>query len=99
MHRLEVPQPFARARIEREERVAEKVVARTIAAVAVVRRRAKREVRNPASLVDGDLSPRVDAAGPLVRAFRPCVVAEFAWMRNRVEDPDHLAGQDVERAK
>src|SRR5213075_1170138 len=35
----------------------------------------------------------------LVCAFRPCVVAEFAWMWNRVEGPDQLSGDDVERAE
>src|SRR4029453_3059949 len=89
----------AGARIERDERVAEQIVARTIAAIAVVRRRAKREVRNRASFVDGDLSPRVDAASPLVGAFGPCVLAEFAWIWNRVEGPDQLSCDDVERAE
>src|SRR4030095_59934 len=59
----------------------------------------KREVGDAALLVDRDLTPRVDAAGPLPGALRPGVVAELSWIGNRVKRPRELAGHDVVGAK
>ncbi len=97
VHGLEVPEALAGARVEREQRVAEEVGALAIAAEHVVGRRAEREVGDPAPLVDRDLAPRVHAAGPLPCALGPGVVAELARVRDRVEGPHQLAGDDVVR--
>src|SRR5262245_8312767 len=96
MDRLEVPEPPAGPRVEREEAVAEEIRALAIAAEHVVRRRAEREVGDAPFLVDRDLAPRIDAAGPLPGAFRPRVVSVLARVRNRVERPHQLARDDVE---
>ncbi len=48
--------------------------------------------------VDRDLSPHAGIAGVHPRFFFPRVVAELAELRNRVKDPQALAGFDVEAA-
>ena len=99
MDGLEVPQALAGARVEREQAVAEQVRADAVGAVEIVGRRAGREVGDAALLVDGDLAPGVGAADVLPGVLRPGVVAELARMRNGVERPDQLAGEDVVRAE
>ena len=99
MHHLEMPQPLAGARVEREQRSAEQVRAEPIGAVVVVGRRPGREVGDAARRVDRDLAPGVGAADVLPRVLRPRVVAELARVRDGVELPDELAGDDVEGAQ
>src|SRR6516225_2898861 len=97
MHQLVMPDAFAGARVERYERVAEQVVARTIAAVEIEARAAEADERDPPLLVDGGLAPVVNAAGLLVGLWRPRVVPEFAGMGDAVEDPLNPAGAHVVR--
>ena len=100
---LEVPQPLARSRVERDDRAAEQVGAGPVRAVVVVGGRPDGKVRDAPLGVDRDLAPRVDAADVLVRVFRPRLVAELSRMRNRVELPhelsrDHVEGAEIARA-
>src|SRR5436190_14509540 len=97
MHQLVMPDAFAGARVERHERVAEQVVARTIAAVEIEARAAEVDERDATPLVDGGLAPVMDAAGLLVGLWRPRVVPELAGMRDAVEDPLYPAGAHVIR--
>ena len=95
MDRLEMPQPLARARVEREQAIGEEVRAVPIGAVEVVRRRAGRDVDDAPVLVDRHLTPVVRAADVLVGVFRPRLVAELSGLRNGVKLPDELARDDV----
>ena len=95
MHGLEVPQPLAGLGVEREQAVGEEVLPDPIGAIEVVVRRAGRHIDDAALLVDRHRSPVVGAADVLVRLFRPGVVAELAGLRNRVELPHLLPGDDV----
>src|SRR5262245_48420834 len=97
MHQLVMPDAFAGARVERHDRVAEEIVARTIAAVEIEARAAEADERDAALLVDRELAPVVNAAGIPVRVGWPGVVAELAGMRDAVEDPLKFAGADVVR--
>ena len=98
MHRLEVPEPLAGARVEREEAVGEEILADAIRAVEVVVRRSGRDVDDAAFFVDRHRAPVVHAADVLVGLLRPRVVAELAGQRHRVELPLLLTRDDVVRA-
>src|SRR5262249_2378302 len=95
---LEVPDALAGARVEREHAVGEQVVAGTVRAVKVERRRTGRRESPGVLLIDRDAGPRVRAAGDLPRVLRPGVVAELAGPWNRVERPADLSRVDVVRA-
>src|SRR5690606_41573310 len=95
MHQLLVPEPLAGAGVQRDERIAEQVVARTIAAEEVVARAAKRDEDDAVLLVDGHLAPVVHAAGRAVSVFGPGAVTELAGVRDAVEHPAKLARHDV----
>src|SRR5262245_52603208 len=95
MHKLVVPEALSSSRIVRYEAVVEEVVANEIAAIEVESRRAEGNECDPVLLVDRELAPIVNAAGFLIGTLRPRVVAELTWMRNAVEDPRNLAGDDV----
>src|SRR5207248_4533964 len=82
MHQLVMPDAFAGARVERHERVAEQICARTIAAIEIEARAAEADERDATLLVDGGLAPVVDAAGLFVGLRRPRVVPELAGMRS-----------------
>ena len=98
VHELEVPDPLAGAGVERQEARAVQVRARAIGAVVVVGRRPGREIGDAAGDVHRQLAPGVDRADVLVGVGRPGVVAELARLRDGVEAPHLLAGEDVEGA-
>src|SRR5690606_36278708 len=95
MHELLMPKILARARVERDERVREEVVALAVAAEEVVSRRAERNECDAVLGVDRELAPVVDAAAGLIVILGPGVVADFARTRNALEGPDVLARHDV----
>ena len=66
-----------------------------MAAEVVAGRIFDRQVGDAEILVDGDLRPHAGVAGVLPRLLEPRVVAEFAGLRNGVEDPQPLAGARV----
>ena len=65
-------------------------------AVKIARRRLHRQVNQSESLVNGDLSPHTGVAGIFRRTFLPRVVAKLALLRNGMENPEPLAGADIE---
>ena len=95
VHELEVPFPLAGFQIERDEALAEEAAARPVAAVIVAGRQLHRQEHHAELFVDSHLRPhaRVARVGPGV--FFPRVVAELARERNRVENPQPLAGARV----
>ena len=90
MHGLEMPEPFAGARVERQQAVGEEIRAVPIRAVEIVGRRSGRDVDDAALLVDRHRAPVVRAAGVLVGVLRPGLVAELAGHRDGVKLPDLL---------
>ena len=95
--RLEVPEPLAAARVEREQAVAEQILAVAVAAVEVVARSARRHVDDAELGVDRRLAPVVHAAVIAEPCFRPRIGAELAGSRHGVEDPQQHARADVVR--
>ena len=64
-------------------------------AVVVARRQLHGQEHRVRLFVDGHLCPHARVAGVGPRIFFPRVVAELAGLRNRVEDPQPLAGARV----
>ena len=95
MHELEVPDPLAGLGVQADQRVREQVVAGAVPAVVVGHRRADRQVDRAELRVGAHVRPDVRPAGPFPRLVAPGLVAELARLRNRVEDPLHLAGAHV----
>ena len=98
VHQLIVPLPLAGLQIDRDDALAEQVVAGPMTAIVVAGRRLDRQIRHPQFFIDGDLSPDAGVAGVRPRIVQPGIVAELARPRNRVEDPQPLARLDVESA-
>ncbi len=95
MHQLVMPQTLARARIERQQTIAIEIRAQTIAAPEIICRRTDRKICDAALFVDGKLAPDIRPACGLVSVFRPCVVTEFARIRDRVKGPHEFAAHYV----
>ena len=85
MQQLVVPQPLAGAKIEREQRVAEQVVAFPIAAPQIERRRAEREIPDAALLVDRQTRPRCWRR-------RPSSTRRAATCRSRIRPAEESCG-------
>src|SRR5690242_759230 len=92
--------PFALAgfQIDADKRFAEEIVAGTMAAVKIAGWRFDWQIDKAELLVDGDLRPDACVAGVFGGAFFPSVVAELAFFRDRVKNPETFAGTDVEAA-
>src|SRR5262249_27708867 len=95
---LKMPEALACACVQRENAISEQSHSLSIAAVAIVRGRAEREIRDAALFVNRDFAPRVDASDVRPRVPGPSVVAELAGVRDRVEAPHELAGDHIVRA-
>src|SRR5688572_8700943 len=98
MHELEVPLALTGLEIDRDERFREQVVARTVAAVFVDRRRLDREIDDAGLRIGRDLGPDTVVASVFRRSVLPRLVAEFALTWNAVERPELFAGARVERS-
>ena len=90
-----MPLPLAGPGVQRDQTLGEQVVAAPVAAVPVVRRRRHRQVDEAELVVAAHHRPHVRVPGVLPGAVEPRLVAELAGLRNRVEDPAHLAGAHV----
>lgn len=55
MHRLKVPEPFPRARVEREQAIAEEIVSRPVGAIQIVRWRTGRKKDDAVLFVDSNV--------------------------------------------
>src|SRR5215468_6076372 len=66
--------------------------------VKIESRRAGRRENQPALLIYYQSRPIVRAAGVSPGVFRPCLVTEFARMRDRVKGPSLFAAANVEGA-
>ena len=90
-----MPLPLSGFQIDADQTLAEQIVARPVAAVKIARRRFDWQVNQPELLVDGDLGPYARVAGVFGGAVQPGIVAELAFLRDGVEDPESLAGAHV----
>src|SRR4051794_19792873 len=98
MYHLEMPDSFPGPGIERDQRVGEQVIAHTVAAIEIERRRAGGQEDHASFLVNAQSTPIIGSTGALIGVTRPCLVAELARMRDGVKDPLLLACDDVEGA-
>src|SRR5439155_22249788 len=92
---LVMPLALASLEIERDQTLAEEARAGTVAAVVIARRQLDRQIHHAELFVDRHLRPHAGVAGVGPRILLPRVVAEFAGLRNRVEDPEPLPGPRV----
>ena len=95
---LEMPESLARPRIEREQRVRIEVVARTISAPEIRRRRTGRQIDDPALAIESHPGPGVCAAALAPGALGPRLRAELVLVRNGVEAPAKRPCMEIERA-
>ena len=95
MHHLEVPFQFAGERIDGDQRRAEQIRARAVAAPIVGGRLAEGHVEDAALGVDREEAPDVRAGAVLPVVALPGVVAGLAGARDGVERPEQFAGVDV----
>ena len=95
MHQLKVPLALSGSQIDRHQTLGEQVVPGTLAPVVVVRGHLHGQIRHSQLFIDRNLRPHagVAAVGPGI--LLPRVVAELAGSRDRVEDPEALAGSHV----
>ena len=90
-HVLEVPAAFAGEHIERDDAVAEEIVAEAVDADHVGARGAKGDEREPSGIVNGKTAPAVSAGA----GFDPSLGAEVGIARNGAKSPELLAGAHV----
>ncbi len=90
-----MPDSFPGPGIESDQGVGEQVVADTVAAVEIKRRRAGSQENDASLEVKTQSTPVIGSAGALVGVRRPGL-AEFARMRDGMKYPLLLARADVE---
>ena len=90
-----MPDALAGIGIQREQGVGEEIVAQPVGAVEIAGGRTGGDEDDAALCIHRHAGPVVGGAGVGPRVFRPCLVAEFAGMRNGVELPAQFAGADV----
>src|SRR4029453_16489399 len=95
---LVVPDPLTRAGVEAHQRVAEEIVAVSVAAVVVVGRRAEGQVNVAQLLVGAHQRPHVGVADGFPRVVLPRLVTDLAGPGYGPEGPQLLSGADVEAA-
>ena len=93
--RLKVPIALACVEVEADDAVGEQVRARPMTAVVVAGRHLGGEIHAIRRFIDRDRAPVAGVAGVGPRVVLPRLVAFFAGLRNRVEDPEALAGAHV----
>ena len=93
---LVVPHPLPGGGVESNQRIAEQVHPFSVSAIEVVLGAGGGDVDDAALRIEGDLAPGIRPPDGLPGVFRPGVVAKFTGVRDGVEAPDELAGQDAE---
>src|SRR5262249_11166175 len=96
MLQLEVPLSLPGLQVDGDDALAEQITSGPMAAVVVAGRQLDRQIGHSQFFVNGDLSPGASVPGIGPRIVQPGVVSELAGSWNRVEDPQALAGLDVE---
>ena len=92
---LEMPDSLAGCGVQGQQRVGEQIVSHAIGPIKVGGRRAGRNINDAALAVQRHAGPVVGGAGVSPGILRPCVVAEFAGMRNGMERPAERPAADI----
>src|SRR5207248_1756209 len=98
MNGLEVPHPFAGARLKGDQGIGEQIIADTVAAIKVKGRRTGGQKHQTTVGVEAQAAPDVGSTCTLVSVGRPCLVPEFAGMWDGMKNPNLLAREHVKRA-
>src|SRR5262245_37418405 len=98
MDGLEIPVPLSGVEVEADDAVGKEVGAGPMAPVVVAGRHLGGEIHSIGGLVDGDGAPVAGVARVRPGIGFPRLVALLTWLRNRVEDPETLAGARIETA-
>ena len=101
MHHLIVPFPHTRFHIDRDERIAEEIVAGAMSAVFIHQRHADRDVDEAKFRICGIGGPWIvlaDTFAANLGAVFPCFGTEFARLRNEVEFPELTPRVHIEAA-
>ena len=81
--------------IEHQQTIGIQIVTVAVAAPKVEGRRASRAEQEAAFLVYRHSAPYIHPTHPLPCIGGPCLISRFTGARDRVEAPDHLAGEHV----
>src|ERR1700678_2830021 len=93
-----MPKILARLGVDRDQARSIQIVAGTIAAKRIARRRPERQIRNPPLRIHRDQTPDVHA-GTLLRAIsQPATIVRLARLWDGVKRPRQLTGVNVESA-
>src|SRR5262249_49655215 len=95
MNELVVPDAPTGFRIETNDAVGEKVIAGPVATIIVARWCFDWEIDVAQVEIGAHRCPNCSVAGVLPRITAPCIVAEFAPLRNRMERPQQPAAANV----
>ena len=95
---LVVPDALAGGCLQTDDAVGKEIVAGALAAVEIVARRADGQIDITQLRVGTHHRPDISAAKILPRLVAPGLVAKFALLRNRLEDPELLARVFVKAA-
>ena len=98
VHQLVMPDSLTSLQFDRDDALAEEIVAGAIAAVVVARGHLDRQVRHPEIFIDRDLRPHAGITRVRGGLVLPCVGAKLAGPRDGMEGPEPLAGPHVEAA-
>ncbi|MCG3164009.1 MAG: hypothetical protein JMDDDDMK_05475 [Acidobacteria bacterium] len=96
MRCLKMPDALAGSGVQADDAFSKQVIAKAVAAVPVVGRRAGRQVDVAQLFIQRHRRPDVGVAGVLPRLILPGLRAELACLRDGVEDPDGFARAGVE---
>src|SRR4051812_40381921 len=96
-YKLKMPDSLTRVCLQRNQAVCKQVVAGSVRAVKVKRRRSCWNKHDPSLLIESDTRPGICAAEILPSICRPSLIAELTGMRYRVKRPSNLPRVDVER--
>src|SRR5689334_25385231 len=91
MHELVVPLFRARLEVEADETLTIEIVAGTMSAVVIARRRFDGQIDEAELFVDRDLTPDAGVARGLRRAVEPRAVPRLALLWHRVAGPEAFA--------
>ncbi len=92
MYQLLVPEVFARCCIERQQTIAEQILALPVTTVKIKRRRAQRNVYRTFLLIKTHACPATHATGLFIGFFIPGIITELARLRNGMKGPGNFTG-------
>ncbi len=95
---LEVPLALAGFQVDADQGFTEQIISGAMAAIKIAGGRLDWQVDQSELLVHGNLRPHAGVAGVFRGTFLPGVVAKLAFLRDGMENPEALAGSNVESA-